>query len=172
MTDSFALLEWALVCGLLLSAVLVVIMLVSVRIAPDIWVGDYPPDIRERYGPMSPRAARLRPFIAVPFFVAFFVVPVLGLARLESLVGSVGFLEAFWFAFSALLVFNLVDLLVLDWLIFCTLRPRVVVLPGTQGMAGYRNYRFHFVGFLKGLGFCAFGGLLIAVLWTARGLLP
>jgi hypothetical protein len=40
-----------------------------------------------------------------------------------------------------------------------------MVLPGTEGMAGYRDYRFHFVGFLKGLGFCAAGGLLVAALW-------
>jgi hypothetical protein len=42
----------------------------------------------------------------------------------------------------------------------------MMVLPGTQGMAGYRDYRFHFVGFLKGLGFCLFGGLVIAALWA------
>jgi hypothetical protein len=40
-----------------------------------------------------------------------------------------------------------------------------MVLPGTEGMAGYRDYRFHFIGFLKGLGFCVVGGLVISVLW-------
>ena len=41
----------------------------------------------------------------------------------------------------------------------------------TEGMPGYRDYRFHFIGFLKGLGFCAVGALLIAVLWmVAQGL--
>jgi hypothetical protein len=32
-------------------------------------------------------------------------------------------------------------------------------------MAGYRDYRFHFTGFLKGLGFCTAGGLVVAGLW-------
>ena len=54
----------------------------------------------------------------------------------------------------------------LDWLLFCTVQPRMMVLPGTEGMAGYRDYRFHFIGFLKGLGFCLFGGLVIGGLWT------
>ncbi|NLF12175.1 MAG: hypothetical protein GX597_10355, partial [Anaerolineaceae bacterium] len=40
-----------------------------------------------------------------------------------------------------------------------------IVLPGTEGMAGYRDYRFHFVGFLKGLGFCLVGAVVIAGLW-------
>jgi hypothetical protein len=41
-----------------------------------------------------------------------------------------------------------------------------MVLPGTEGMAGYRDYRFHFLGFLKGLRFNAVVGLLIAILWA------
>jgi hypothetical protein len=51
-----------------------------------------------------------------------------------------------------LLVFNAVDLLILDWLVFATLRPRIVVLPGTEGAQGYGDYGFHFRAFLKGLG--------------------
>jgi hypothetical protein len=42
-----------------------------------------------------------------------------------------------------------------------------MVFPGTEGMAGYHNYRFHFIRFLKGLGFSTVGGLLIALLWIA-----
>ena len=79
------------------------------------------------------------------------------------------FLPAFVYGFIAVFVFNLFDLLVLDWLLFCTIQPRMMVLPGTQGMAGYRDYRFHFIGFLKGLGFCLFGGLVIGapLAWRA-----
>ncbi|MFZ1472872.1 MAG: hypothetical protein WBD79_02480, partial [Anaerolineae bacterium] len=59
------LLNSALVCGVVLSVVLIAIMIISAAIAPDMWVGDYPPDVKERFGPMSPRAARIRPFVAV-----------------------------------------------------------------------------------------------------------
>jgi hypothetical protein len=129
-----ALLANALVFGLH-SLVLGVMMAVSLAMAPDMWVGDYPPDIRERYGQMSARAARLRPFVAVPFFLAILVIPLLSLARLESEVGSVPFLPALASSFLTLLTFNLFDLLVADWLVFCTLQPRWIVLPGTEGMA-------------------------------------
>jgi tetrahydromethanopterin S-methyltransferase subunit B len=43
------------------------------------------------------------------------------------------------------------DLLILDWLMFCTWTPQFVVLPGTEGMAGYKDYGLHFRGFLIGL---------------------
>jgi len=156
----------ALTWGLGLSLVLVTIMVISGILAPDMWVGDYPPDIREKYGPMSPRARRLRPYIAILVFVGFLGIPYLGLLHMRASLGELPFLSALVFSFLALLVFNTFDLIVLDWLVFCTIQPPITILPGTEGMPGYRNYRFHFIGFLKGLGFCAGGALVIALAWT------
>jgi hypothetical protein len=166
MTDWQTLFYSALIYGIGLSLVLTTITVVSGVIAPDMWVSKYPPDIQQRYGPMSPRAARLRPNIAVLVFMAALLVPILGLFHLHAEVGEVTFLLAFAFSSGMLLVFNTFDLIVLDWLLFCTVQPKLMVLPGTQGMPGYRDYRFHFIGFLKGLIFCAAGGLFIAFLWV------
>jgi hypothetical protein len=140
-------------------------MVISAAIALDMWVGDYPPDIKEKYGPMSPRAARIRPFVATLVFAAALGIPFIGLYDLSSNIGYLQFLPALVFSATVLLVFNVYDLLVLDWLFFCTIQPRPMVLPGTEGMAGYRAYRFHFVGFLKGLIFCSVGGLIVACVW-------
>jgi hypothetical protein len=38
------------------------------------------------------------------------------------------------------------------------------VLPGTEGMAGYRNYGFHFRGFLIGIPIVLAGSVLCAVI--------
>ena len=139
---------------------------VSGLIAPDMWVSKYPPDIQQKYGPMSPRSARLRPYVAVLVFMTALLVPLLGLFALRAAVGEVPFILAFAFSSVTLLVFNLFDLLLLDWLLFCTVQPKLMVLPGTQGMPGYKDYRFHFIGFLKGLIFCVVGSLFIALLWV------
>jgi len=40
-----------LLFGAVLSLLLVALMLGSLAVAPDIWVNDSPPDIREKYGP-------------------------------------------------------------------------------------------------------------------------
>jgi hypothetical protein len=98
-------------------------------------------------------------------FIPLIIVPVLGLFRLQTAGASVGFWSAFVFSGITLLVFNLFDLIILDWLFFCTIQPRAMVLPGTEGMVAYRDYRFHFIGFLKGLGFTLVGSLIVAVLW-------
>jgi len=166
LSNWLSLINHALIYGIGLSLVLTTITVVSGIIAPDMWVSKYPPDIRQKYGPMSVRAARLRPYIAVLFFITVLVVPLLGLFTLRARVNDVPFILAFAFSGIVLLVFNTFDLIVLDWLFFCTLQPRPMVLPGTQGMPGYNDYRFHFIGFLKGLSFCAAGGLFIALLWV------
>lgn len=156
----------ALLDGLVLSVVLTILTAISGAIALDMFVDDYPPDVKQKYGPMSPRATRLRPFIAAMLFLTVLVIPLIGLFGLQTKFLTVPFLSAVVFASIAILVFNVFDLIILDWLFFCTIQPRSMVLPGTEGMAGYRDYRFHFVGFLKGLRFNAVVGLLIAVLWT------
>ena len=42
------------------------------------------------------------------------------------------------------------DLLIVDWLIVCTIRPNVIVPSGTEHCAGWKDYGFHFKGFLHG----------------------
>jgi hypothetical protein len=70
---------------------------------------------------------------------------------------------AFWLnAAGVMWVFNIVDWLILDWLKFCTLTPRFVIIPGSEGMAEYKDYGFHFRGFIKGTPFSIIGGLIIA----------
>jgi hypothetical protein len=165
LSDWTVVLSSALVYGLVLSAALTILMIISGAIALDMWVGDYPADIRQKYGPMSHRARRLRPFFATAIFAVVLVVLFLGLFDLRTGLGVAAWIPALAFGALTLLVFNLFDLLVLDWLFFCTIQPRAMVLPGTEGMAGYRDYRFHFIGFLKGLGFCAVGGPIVGGLW-------
>jgi hypothetical protein len=156
----------ALVYGLVLSLVLTILTVISGAIALDMFVDDYPAEIRQKYGRMSARAARLRPFVATLLFLPLLGIPILGLFGLQTKFLTVSFLSAVVFASIAILVFNVFDPIILDWLFFCTIQPRSMVLPGTEGMAGYRDYRFHFLGFLKELRFNAVVGLLIAVVWT------
>jgi hypothetical protein len=63
--------------------------------------------------------------------------------------------------------------LVLDWLLFCTITPALVVIPGSEGAEGYKEYAFHFRGFLIGTALSAVAGVVIGVLtwitWRSSG---
>jgi hypothetical protein len=150
--DIALLFQHSLVYGLMLSAVMTVSFIVIALINPEIWLKDYPPDIREKFGRMSERAKKQRTLFGIPVALLTLGIIVLAVAQLAQVMGRAPtFLEVAISFFLMLLVFNLVDLFIIDWLIFVTLRPRLIILPGTEGMKGYRDYGFHFKQSLKGL---------------------
>ncbi len=168
--DDVVVLHRALVDGAILIAVLSTIILTSLYRNAELWLDDYPPDIRERYGEMTDATRKERRVWGALFLVGTLVPIGLGLYALthhES--GPPTFLQAFGYVFVAMTLFNLWDLVVLDWLLFVRIRPRFIILPGTEGLAGYDSYFFHFRAFLIGLvGTVAFAAALAGVVvWVS-----
>lgn len=133
---------------------------------PRYMMQDYPPEITAGIPPQTREEKKAGTRYGLPFILVL-----IGLSLVTGLInklsGSMGFLENFLCIFALMFSFNLVDLILLDWLIFCTLTPDFMVLPGTNGHAGYKNYGFHFIGFLKGTLICAAGSLVVAGLCEA-----
>ncbi len=153
--------------GVRLSAVLFPLILGLTRLNPEIMLNDYPPDIQAKYGPMSARARRLRlPVgLAVTALLVALIVwsfQAVAAAPGAGAGGDLSFHDAGLHLFVMFNVFNLLDLVVLDWLIVVRLRPRFMILPGTEGLAGYGDFAFHFKGFLIGLVISSVSSLLIA----------
>jgi hypothetical protein len=127
--------------------------------------GDIPRDILEAVPPKTRKEKRLSILIGVPFLMLAVGFP------LYSTVGfnqGVGGDASFWLLFAhalgVLLIPFFVDLLILDWLIFCTLTPRFIVFPGTEGFAGYKDYGFHLKAHARGILFLILSCAAIAVL--------
>lgn len=155
----------ALLYGVVLSFSLGVVMLISFEISADMWLSDYPPDVQETYGAMSARGKRFRPLIGILFFGTVIAIVALSFSALRGGLGeNPRFQHYFLTSYVVLMVFNLFDLLIVDWLIFVSVQPRQVVLPGTEGMAGYRDYGFHFRGFLVGIVFSALGAAIMSAM--------
>ncbi len=157
-----ALFQHSLIYGFILSGLLAVIMLASLAWNPAIWVSDYPPDIQARFGPPDARTQRQKQIVFLPFMLALIGTLTAAVWGLPAAGLTPSFAVVFASTFLVVLVFNLFDLLVIDWLFFVTWQPHQIVLPGTAGLAGYRDYRFHFIAFLKGFGFCLIAALITA----------
>ncbi|WP_242909616.1 hypothetical protein [Actinomadura terrae] len=152
--------------GLVLSVVFTVALFAASALSRDFLLNDYPPAIQERYG--KPKSARGRRVAAL------FGLVVWGLAGLPlltmAMVGLDGALDGLTFlpaALCAALVFATLtvwDLVVLDWIIFAGLRPHLLVLPGTEGMAEYRDLRFHLDAAIKGSPLIVVVGLVTGAL--------
>jgi hypothetical protein len=155
-------LQTSFLFGLILSFAMVILFGIVAWINPEAWLKDYPPDIQEIHGPMSPEAERFRKIAGLPVFLVLGFTLFAGLMVLSRQLDGLTFWQAFSSVFVMLAVFNLVDLLVLDWLIFVIIQPRRIVLPGTEGAAGYKDYGFHVRQGVKGLAGSLVAALLLA----------
>ena len=158
----------ALLYGVILSGVLFTLILGLVRINPEIMLKDYPPDIQAKYGSMSERSKRQRIPVAILVLVVMIGIVTLSFKGLgTNAQGDLSFFTAFIHLFVMFSVFNLLDWLILDWLIVVTIRPSFIILPGTEGLAGYEDCGFHFRGFLIGTVITLVASLLVAAIVAA-----
>ncbi len=152
--------------GLVLSAVLIALLLMVLRANAEIMLNDYPRDIKAKWGPMTERTKRQRVLAAGILLVAGVAVVAWSLETLPAFVArDISFASPFAYFVIMFGTFNVLDCFVLDWALVYW-QPRFMVLPGTEGMAGYADYWFHFRGFLIGIPIVLAGSALCAaVVW-------
>ena len=149
--------------GLLLSIISSFIIIISLFINPRTFLQDYPKDIQAKVPPKTPSEKRLSLLLGIPFLLALLFVPLISTLLLKQQNGETStFIALFLNAFGIVFIFNLVDWLLLDWLMFCTITPKFLIIPGTEGMPGYKEYGFHFRGFLIGTVLSLVFALIIA----------
>jgi hypothetical protein len=131
------------------SLILGLTFLLIARINPEMWINDYPPYIKAKYGPMSEDSNRLRMILSIPVMVFMIGFPFFVIVQLAQST-ALTFWQVFGSLFFLYTFFNLFDMVIMDWLIFCTIQPSLFVLPGTEGIAAYKDYGFHLRASLKG----------------------
>ncbi|MDQ2904332.1 MAG: nitroreductase [Ktedonobacteraceae bacterium] len=149
-------LVYGIPASLLLSAIILIMELIN----PRLMLRSYPKDVKAAVSAATPEEKRQTLVGAVPFWFVLLGFPIA--AALSVRASNQEFLLLFLSAFGVMLLANLVDWLILDWLIFCTITPKFVILPGTEGLAGYKNYAMHFRGFLIGTALSVIVSLIIA----------
>src|SRR3954468_24641769 len=138
--------------GAILSLLASLLIFGSLRANPRIWLNDFPADIRRAVPPKTDNEKRQSLWWGIPFLLLLVGAPFVSclLFELEH-PERVTFGTLFLNGFGVVFVFNVVDLLIIDWLVLCAFTPRSFVIPGTEGMAGYKDYGHHFRGFLIGI---------------------
>jgi hypothetical protein len=162
--DFSLLIQHGLIYGLILSVLFTVVLLGAVFVNVEIMQNDYPPEVKKAYGAeRNPKTRFQRRIFSLLFLFILFGVLCYSMADLKrSTSMDFNFLTLFILVFVEVFIFNLWDLLIIDWLIFNTLQPKFIFLPGTEKMAGYKDYYFHFKGFLTGIGFSLVSAFVLA----------
>lgn len=137
--------------GAWLSVVAVVLILAPLRWNPRLWLQDFPKDIRDAVAPKTADERRQSLVWGVPFLAVLLAAPLLSCLALIRDVGvSVPYGWLWTDAFGVALLFNVVDLVVVDWFVVCAITPSFVAVPGTRGFAGYKDYAHHARAFMTG----------------------
>lgn len=118
---------------------------------PWLLVHDFPDDAKKAAILPEATAAQRRNsriFTAASYVILLGTLLAAGLIHYSH--QSTAFGIVFFHLWLICITWNVVDLLIFDWLIFCTITPKCFILPGTEGCKGYKDYKFHLIGFYKG----------------------
>ena len=115
-------------------------------------VHDYPPDIYEKakeLGLVKDSQDRGSKKFLIKRIIALAVLGVLFGLVVHRFNGADNFIKGAGYTYLLWAAANWYDCFVIDWIWFC--HSKRVVIPGTEGMKGYRDYLFHVKGSLKGM---------------------
>lgn len=153
----------ALIEGLIWSLLWIIYVYLLVVRYPWEMLHDYPEDIQKASTLPKQTSAQKRNAKTFNIFASLIIFGVLiafGLHWFSAKPAS--FLNVFCYIFIIAMSWNVIDLLVMDWLIICQITPKWVVIPGTEGCRGYHDYGYHFKGFLIGCVYTTILSLIIA----------
>lgn len=140
-----------LVDGLVYALVLALIVTLSQFYNPRLWLNCYPSAIQKVVPKRTKTEMREKLLVGIPFMLVMVGYPIYSTSILKNHLGGE---YSFWIGFLNMLIiqniFNLFDLFILDWLIFNTIKPKYLILEGTDGMREYGDYFFHFRAATKG----------------------
>ena len=153
----------ALLSGIIWSGLWIAYVYMLLKCFPWEMVHEYPEDIRKKTNLEEPddeqkkKAKRYGGLASVALFAILAVFPMLHYKNTP-----VPFLQVFLYTWIIAFTWNVVDLIIMDWLLVCTITPDWLILPGTKGCRGYKDYKFHFIGFLQGCIYISITALLMA----------
>jgi hypothetical protein len=149
--------------GAILSFLASLFVVGSLYFNPRLFLQDYPEGIQRLVPPKTKKERRQSLIIGLSFLIILGAIPLLSTLSLMRQSGKEAtFFQLFLHAFGVIFIFNLVDLVVLDWLMFCTWTPPFLVIPGSEGSEAYKDYFYHFKASVIGTILSVVGGLLIA----------
>lgn len=126
-------------------------------------VHEYPEDIKQKTTleePTDEQKKKAKLYGGLASVVLFAVLAVFPILHYKNTPDT--FLQIFFYTWIIAFTWNVVDLIVVDWLLVCTITPDWLILPGTKGCKGYKDYKFHFIGFLQGSIYISIAALLMA----------
>jgi len=153
----------ALIDGLIWSLLWIGFIFMILKWFPWELLHDYPEDIQKASKlpkPTPKQQKKSNIWSGIVSAIIFISLLWFGLRTFAGI--KVSFSTLFYYYLIIVMTWNVLDLLIMDWIIVCTITPDIVIIKGTKGCKGYKDYMFHFKGFLIG----CFYSFLTAVIFS------
>ena len=141
----------------------------SLRFNPRLFLRHYPKEIREAAPPLTAAERRTSKLIGLPFLFMLAGIPIWSVLSFVQQQPGANFLDAAFHGFGVSMVFNLVDLLLLDLIWLGALRPSWAMIPGTESVVFRLNVSDHLRGFVVGTVLAVIVGCVAAAIAGAGG---
>jgi hypothetical protein len=156
-----------LVDGGILTFIVGVVLVGMLYFNPRIALSDYPTDVKAAVPPRTKKELQLGILISIPLLLVFVALPLYSVWLVKQQSGGIlTYGIAIITLFGEYFLVSMFDLLVLDMWMFYTWTPKFLILPGTEGMAGYKDYRPHLKAQLTK------GNLLLTIFSAVLALVP
>lgn len=140
-----------LIEAIIWSVLWMIMVSISVRAFPFTIEHDYPKDVRKAANisiPSKKHRMQGLAFATVGFIFLFGLLIAFAISAFKG--QELYFWKIFIHLWIICIIWNIIDLVIVDWLFICLLSLKYFVLPKTENYEGNKNYKFHFIGFLKG----------------------
>ena len=137
--------------GLLYSVIVnAYLFLFMISTSPRVWgYNDYPDEVKNKVPPQTKKEKSLAALIGVPWIIFSIGFPIFSTYTLKASLGhEIPFLIAFFNMAVLLMLVNLGDLVILDWLIVSKITPKFVIIPGSAEK-DYKDFSHHYKGHVK-----------------------
>jgi len=160
-----------LIDGGILTMIASTVLVLMLYFKPRMALSDYPEDVKAAVPPRTKEELRAGIILSIPLLILFIAYPLYSVWRAKIIIGDE---LTYWMVFAVIFgeyfMVSMFDLIVLDLLLFYTWTPKFLVLPGTEGFAGYKDYRPHVKAqLIKGnillAGFAALLALIPTFVW-------
>ena len=126
-------LVWIVIEGLVYSFILSLIVMGAIYHNPRIELHNYPKDVQGAVPPKTEREKRQTSVVGIIFMVILIGFPFVSTMLLKQEPSRLSLSDAFINAFGIAFIFNLVDLVILDWLKCVLLRLGFSLFPARRG---------------------------------------
>jgi hypothetical protein len=142
-------------------------LLLPVLYSPRLLLKGFPAALQAIVPPQTASEKRMSIWLGLPFLSVIVGYPIY--AAFGPQAHGASFLVLWAYASGVFFVANVWDWLIIDCLVVCAITPTWLVIPGTEGHPAYKDYWFHFRGFMIGTVVSSASGLVAAAIATLTG---